>query len=212
MGDYDFEPRSAPSIYLQLKEKGAMVMVRLVSSPYREPKVWKEGVRAPLDAKEVAALTEQQWLALYRNPDYNITEAFHWVVIDRDSGQAKIFTSTAGVYKNIKKYAEMAAWGDPTTYDFQIERTEQPGPSYYAVVAVPNKEPLNDKESELAKNMIDQLGDKLPAARKVTEVQVDFLPSLDEASEEPATGKPSQKDDIVIEDIGEPINLDDIPF
>lgn len=215
MDDYEFEPRSAPSIFLKLKEKGDKVLIRIASSPYREPKVWKIDVKPPLDPEKVVALTEDQWRTLYRDPDYNITEAFRWVVIDRESGLAKIFSGTAGVYKSIKKYAEMPEWGNPTEYDFMIERTEQPGPSYYAVTALPNKEELSAKEEDLVKAL--DLQDKLPAARKLTEVQVDHIPEMDEqpAHTPGVADGPTEpvKKDVVIEDIpDQPINLDDIPF
>lgn len=212
MSDYDFEPRTAPSIFLKLKEKGDMVGIRIASPPYREPKVWKLDVKPPLDPEKVVALSEEQWMTLYRDPDYNITEAFHWVVIDRDSGTAKIFSGTSGIYKQIKKFAEMKEWGNPTTYDFQIERTEQPGPSYYQVTAMPNKDPLSQKEEEMVKAI--NLQEKLPAARKLSEVQVDYMSELDETIDSASAKKQAvAKDDIVIEDMGgEPINLDDIPF
>lgn len=214
MSDYDFEPRKAPSVFLSLKEQGDKVTVRLASSPYREPKVWKEGVRAPLDANEVVKLRPEQWIAMFRDPEFNITEVFHWVVIDRDSGQAKIYSATAGVYKSIKEYAEMEDWGDPQTYDLRVERTEQPGRGYYKVTALPNKEPLDDKDQANVAALLVQLNEKLPAARKISEVQVDYIDEMDQSLEAEAQITPEPKKDVVIEDIkdGEPINLDDIPF
>lgn len=221
MGDYDFEPRQAPSVFLSLKEKGDTVTVRLASSPYREPKVWKEGVRTPMKPDDVTKLTQKYWVAMMRDPEFNIAEVFHWVVIDRDSGQAKIFSSTAGVYKSIKKYAEMDAWGDPRTYDLQVERTENPGPGYYQVTALPNKDLLDDKQQADAAALLVQISEKLPAARKISEVQVDYIDEMDQSldsvtppeDDKPAPSEP--KDDIVIEDVTDgstPINLDDIPF
>lgn len=206
MSDYEFEPREAPSVFLKLKEKGDKILIRLASVPYREPKVWKIDVRPPLETDKMLALTEEQWRQMYREPDYNITETFSWKVIDRESGQAKIFTGTAGIYKNIKKFAEMEAWGDPKTYDLQIERTENPGVNYYAITPLPNKEILSAKEQKLVDEL--DINDKLPAARKLTEVQVDHIPEMGE--DQPAP--PPVKEDIVIQNLDEPINLDDIPF
>jgi hypothetical protein len=219
MSDYDFEPREAPSVFLRLKDKGDKVLIRIASPPYREPKIWKADTKAPLAPEEMLKLKEDHWRTIYRDPDYNVTEVFHWKVIDRESGQAKIFTGTAGVYKQIKDYAEMKGWGDPTTYDFQIERTEEPGRSYYKVTGIPDKEPIIDREQKMV-DAID-MHDKLPAARRVSETQIDYIPEMgDEGAGEPLPEPPKamptktpQKDDVVIEDIeGEPINLDDIPF
>lgn len=217
--DYDFEPRVAPSLFLKLKEKGDKVLIRLASSPYREPKIWKVEGGPPMDPTKAVDLSEDQWRRLMGDPDYNITEAFYWVVIDRESGTAKIFTGTAGVYKNIKKYAEMEGWGDPTTYDFQIVRTENPGPSYYEVTALPNKEALSEKEQKLVDELISKIPEKLPAARRITEAQIDHIPEMDDrpaSANHAATTSlpplPAEKD-VVIEDIDDkPINLDDIPF
>lgn len=212
MSDYDFEPRQAPSVFLKTASQGDAVKFRLASSPYREPKVWKEGVRKPLDAEETTKLTPQQWVGLYRDPDYNIAEIFHWKVIDRNSGQAKIYSGSPMVYKAIKKHAEMEDWGDPTTYDFRVERTEKPG-AYYEITALPNKVDLTDAE----KKSIDDLNleEKLPAARKVSDEQIDHIDEMDQSAEAEAQIKPEPKKDVVIEDITDgstPINLDDIPF
>lgn len=214
MGDYDFDPRQAPSIFLKLKEKGDKVLIRLASSPFREPKVWKENERKPLDSELMLKLTKAQWLAMYREPEFNVTEIFHWVVWDRESSQAKIFSGTPGIYKSIKKYAEMPDWGDPIGYDFQIERTEAPGAGYYEVTGIPTKEPLEDKEQKATEAMVITLKEKLVAARKLSEAQVDYDPDKEpEAESETSPTKNDKSDDIVIEDLGgEPINLDDIPF
>lgn len=207
MSDYDFEPREAPSVFLKLKEKGDKVLIRLASPPYREPKVWKIDSKPPMGVEPMLQLSEEQWRTIYRDPDYNVTETFSWKVLDRVSGQAKIFTGTPGVYKTIKKYAEMDGWGDPKNYDIQIERTEQPGPSYYAVTPMPTKEPLLERELKLVEAL--NLQEKLPAARKLSETQVDHIPEMDEQETTP----PADKLDTVITDIpGEPISLDDIPF
>lgn len=224
MGDYDFEPREAPSVFLTLKNKGDKVLIRIASAPFREPKVWKTDTKEPPMADEnVLKLTEDHWRTIYRDPQYTVSEVFHWKVIDREAGIARIFSGTAGVYKQIKKYATMQGWGDPTGYDLQIERTEQPGPSYYQVTAIPDKTPLTESEQKLV-DAID-MHEKKPVARKLSEVQVDYIPEMGNPTAEEDSVPPesidditkptpsTQKDDVVIEDIGdEPINLDDIPF
>src|SRR5579875_2334418 len=133
MGDYDFEPTSTRSSFLRLKSKGESVKIRIASKPYREPKVWKEGERAPMKDENAAKLTEEQWARIMGDPDYNVTEVFSWVVIDRKDGQAKIFSGAPSVYKAIGALAKKEEWGDPSGYDIEITRTEQPGPSYYKV-------------------------------------------------------------------------------
>lgn len=228
--DYDFDPRETPSIYLKLKKQGDKILIRIASPPFREPKVWRMEGGAPLSPTETVKLTEKHWQALYRDPEYNLTEAFHWKVINRETGQAQIFTGTAGVYKHIKKFAETPGWGDPKTYDLAIERTESPGPSYYTVTPMPDKASLSDKEEALIEAI--DMDEKLPAARRLSEPQIDHIPEMDDQSVPPeeekdpvgpghavakATAhklKPSkQEDDIFIEDIGdETINLEDIPF
>lgn len=226
MNDYAFEPREAPSIYLKLKKKGDAVLIRIVSPPYREPKVWRIEGGPPLSPAEAVKLTEKHWQAFYRDPDYNITEVFHWKVIDRNSGMVKIFSGTAGIYKQIKKFADTPGWGDPTAYDIVVERTEQPGPSYYTVTPMPDKTQLTAKERDLAETI--SMSEKMPAARRLSEAQIDHIPEMDEQSspsdDEPQTGYEKAKaqadklradkvESPEIEDIGdEPFNLDNIPF
>lgn len=213
--DYDFEPREAPSAFLKLKEKGDRVLIRIASPPYREPKVWKADVKAPLGADETLALSEAQWYAIMRNPDFNVTETFSWKVLDRETGLAKIFSATPGVYKSIKEFAVMPEWGDPKNYDIIVERTEQPGRGYYKVTAMPNKSDITEAEMKLVDAL--SIGEKLPVARRLNEVQVDHIPEMDEQPAAPGAPQdadvPPANPDIVIEDIGdEPINLNDIPF
>lgn len=227
MSDYDYDPKDPPSPYLRLKKQGDSVTIRVASAPWREPTVWKLDARAPLDAEEVLKLTEAQWMGLYREPDFDIREAFHWEVIDRADGLAKIYSATPGVYKTIKEYAEMPEWGDPQGYDLKIERTEEPGRGYYKVTALPNKDPLTQRDLQLLAEL--KFEDKKPAARKLSDKQVDYMADVDEADTqvtedtaaamdrdkdpEADTTKPPKKPDVVIEDISdEPINLNDIPF
>lgn len=233
MSDYDYEPKSGDSLFLRLKEKGQVATVRLASKPYREPKVWKEGVKAPLAEEETANLTPKQWFAILKDPDYTVNEMFHWVVIDRDDGKAKIFTSTAGVYKSIKEYAQKEAWGDPTKYDFEITRTEQPGRGYYSVAPLPDKGDLDEKSAALVAEL--DLASKIKNARPLNEEQVDDISEIDDKKKsdddkplkkaeaekvgggyESATdGKKKETtptEEIDIEDLDEPIDLSEIPF
>lgn len=224
MSDYDFEPRSAKSQFLRLKDKGQSVTVRIASRPYREPKVWKEGVNTPLEDEKAAALTPEQWARIMGDPDYNVTEVFSWIVIDREDGQAKVFSTTPGVYKSIKEYAQTEQWGDPQRYDIKITRTEEPGRGYYTVQPFPDKSDLTDKEKAMVEKI--DMRSLQANARALNETQLDdisdFLdqnntpkaeadvPDMEGPKPQPSAEAPK---DVVIEDIGdEPINLDDIPF
>lgn len=229
---YDRDPKTGSSQFLRLKSKDESVVLRIASEPYREPKVWKLGEQKPMADENAANLTDKQWAAILREADYNVTEVFSWQVIDRADGKAKVFSGTPGVYKKIKAYAEQEQWGDPTEYDIQITRTEEPGPSYYDVMALPDKNELTVPELE-AINGLD-MSKLLPNARPSNEAQIDDLPEeLSGVSAKDSPGKAKARatadkikkqadepeeeeepeEDVVIEDIGEgPINLDDIPF
>jgi hypothetical protein len=177
-----FEPRVKETVYLKLKEKGDKIKFRIAGPVYREPKVWPaEQGNPPMVDEEVAVLDTDDWMQLYRDPEYNIAEVFHWPVIDRDSGKAKIFTGTGGTFNKIKELALMDDWGDPETFDIQIERTEDPGKAYYSVQPLPNREELSDRQKELIGEL--DFAKLLPAARKISERQVDFLPDLDDSDE-----------------------------
>lgn len=233
MSDYDYDPKDKPSAYLRLKRQGDSAVIRIASAPYRKPTVWKLNETKPLPDDEVLKVTESQWFQIYGNPDFNVNEAFLWLVIDRSDGQARIYSASPGVYKTIKEYAEMPEWGDPQGYDLKVERTEEPGRGYYKVTALPNKDPLTQRDLERLTDL--KFEEKEPVARKLNEKQVDYLPDTDqefgEAPDGPAdkpaevdqgeldrqaeaSKKPPAKKDVVIEDINEeePINLDDIPF
>lgn len=216
--DYGRDPRSGSGQYLALKTKDEVVIIRIASAPYREPKVWKEGERKPAANDAVAGYTEAQWAAIMANPDFNVTEVFSWKVIDRADSKPKIFSSTPGVYKKIKAFAQQEQWGDPKTYDIQIKRTEDPGPGYYDVMALPNKTEITEKEQEAVDSL--EMTKLSPNARLSSNPQIDDLsdeytkPKAPDAPEEGTDGPaPEAEEEIVIEDIGdEPINLDDIPF
>jgi hypothetical protein len=182
MSDYSYEPKEKPSSYLRLKKKGDTVTIRLAGAPQRKPVIWKEGQRAPMEEDYVTRLTPEQWLAIYREPDFTVSETFLWEVIDRADGLAKVFPATSGVYKSIKEFAEMPEWGDPTTYDIKVERTEEPGRNYYKVTAIPNKEPLT--QGDMAR--LDELkfAEKEPLARKLSDKQIDYIPDETEDTAE----------------------------
>lgn len=236
---YDREPMEGAGKFLRLKSKGDQAKVRLLSLPYREPIVWPAGEgngRKPVDREAIAKYSKQDWVDILRSPEWQVQEAFYWLVIDRSDGFAKILQATGGVYKKIKKYAEMPEWGDPREFDLVIERTEEPGASYYSVEALPNKTPILHSEIEKGKE-IDILKE-IPTARLNSEEQID------DVSEEMEAHRSQPKQLSGTEDVGErhseimndpdapkaeepkaaqkppafeevddpPVNLDDIPF
>ena len=229
MGDYDRKPMEPPSQWLRLKSKDQQARIRIAAAPYRELKVWPagEGKKQPIAAEMVQNLTPGQWMTVMRDPNFDVNEIFHFAVIDRADGIAKIFTTTGGVYGQVKSLAEDPEWGDPKQYDITVTRTEQPGKNYYSLLASPNKSQLTSEE--LAKVDGLNIAKRLPAARPAAAPQPDDFgqdtrsePVSWISSEGPAAPAQSwdnpapqqqQNTDIVIEDIGdEPINLDDIPF
>lgn len=166
MGDWDRKPREAQGIWLRLKAKKDEARIRIASAPYREVQVWpteKGGKR--LDQSIVNALTPGQWLTIMRDPTWQVSETYYLLVIDRSDGQAKIFQTSGAVYSKIRDYAMNKEWGNPMGYDITIERTEDPGKSYWKVTPSPNKSSLLAGELELAETLIDKLSaSTLPAS------------------------------------------------
>lgn len=187
MGVYDHEPKANKGIYLRLKSKGEIATVRLASVPFREPVVWKEGVDRPIDEAEVGKLTPAQWAKIMREPDFEIREAYHWIVIDRLDGQVRIFSSTPMVYKAIKAYAQNPKWGDPTKYDFEITRTEEPG-NYYQVTALPDKGELTPREQAQVDDL--NIREKKPNAAPTDEPQIDDITEWLEQQGKPTADDP----------------------
>lgn len=225
MGDWDRKPKAAPGVWLKLKAKDEQVRIRIAASPYREVQIWPEEKGQRIDAKIVNSFTPGQWISVMRNPDWNVSELYHLMVIDRADGQAKIFQASGAIYGKIREYATNPEWGNPTNYDITIKRTEKPG-SYYDITPSPNKSDLLINEL----NLIDAIKDKLPeSALLASEAQPDDidenvppepLPWEPAAYQQGLTSNPIPQvqptlpnDDIVITDLGDgPINLDDIPF
>ena len=171
---YGYEPKSGPSNFLTLKDKGLQVSFRLVSPPVCELVVWKEGEKKPVDPAKIEALSEEQLDEVRSSvtekgkAKYRMSEQFTWIVIDRDTGLPKFFTGTAGVYKKIKALAQNPKWGDPTKYDLSVTRTEEPGSNYYDVMSDPEKFDLTDEEIEAASKL--SLSEVKPFAKTTTGV------------------------------------------
>lgn len=224
MGFYDHEPAKGPSTYLRLKDKDDTATIRIASPPYRKPTVWTLDSKRPTDEQEVIQYDVDDWMRIYREPDFDVKETYLWLVIDRDDGNAKIFSSTPMVYKAIKALAQTDGWGDPEGYDITVTRTENAG-SYYTVMALPKMDPLT--QGELAKLSKLDMKDKEPCARTTDQPQIDALPAeftdpegtahnasvaSDNAATAAAVTKKREDDTVITDGMDDPINLDDIPF
>jgi hypothetical protein len=228
MGDYDREPQKAPSQWLKLKGKDEEVTIRIIAPPIREPQIWladRDG-SPPVKGEVVAKLTKGQWATIMREPIFNISEIYYFVVIDRADGKAKIFQTTSGVYGKVRDYAQKDAWGDPKRYDISITRTENPGKNYYEVMALPDKSDPTDTEKAFVPALFEMLKENKPAARLAAKEQVDdidentvaeALPNelqvvVDFAKGSDDKKKTDEAPDTVTDLGDEPVNLDDIPF
>lgn len=233
MGDWDRKPREPGSIWLKLKAKGDKIRIRIAASPYREVQIWpSERGGQRLDQEMVNAFTEGQWVSVMSNPDWNVSEVYYLLVIDRADSQPKIYTTSGAVYGKIRDFATDPEWGNPMGYDITVERTEDPGKSYWKVTPSPMKSELMSSELKLVESLIDKLspgalpanspqpddiGDNVTAEPLPWDKPLGTSPGVTHTVE-PSTPLPEPKpknqvDDIVIEDLGdEPINLDDIPF
>lgn len=130
---YGATPNSANSLFLRLRAKGDKVRIRLVSEPVRYLDTFED--------KSTGERTERRkvaWLAISKE-----------VVGGQTSKRVVIFTSGPQVYGVIRDLAESADWGDPTTFDVVVERTEEQG-KYYVVTPMPKPMgPLSSDEREL---------------------------------------------------------------
>lgn len=173
MDAWDRKPKEPASQFLRLKNKDEQVRVRIVAAPLRELRVYPAGgtKQPPLKSDLLTGLTKGQWVSLMRNPEYDVSEVFHLLVIDRADQQAKVFTTTGGVYGKIRDYAKDPEWGNPTGYDITIRRTEKPGPGYYEVTPSPNKSDVTAGELDKVDKL--DIAKMLPNALPANEEQPD---------------------------------------
>lgn len=169
MGDNDWDRNTikAPSVYLKLANKGDEVRIRIADRPYREPQLWpREKGGRPVPKEETARFTPGQWKRAYTSAEWNPSEVFHLVVIDRADGAAKILAVFASTYTKIQEYAKNPDWGNPTNYDIIIKRTEEPGKNYFSVMPLPTKTSLTESEKAkvAALDMAKLIQGALPAA------------------------------------------------
>ena len=130
---YDRKP-SDGGIWLRLKDKGEEIRIRLVSQAER--------YLAEFDDKEKGGKVTRRkiaWLAIHK-------------YLDADKKPVKrvvIFDSGPMVYGLIRDLTMDESWGDPTTYDLKVTRTEESG-RYYTVLPCPKPMgPISTDERKL---------------------------------------------------------------
>lgn len=176
--------KEMPSVWLKLKHKDENARIRIGAAPLREINVWpadESAARKPLDAITQNSLSEAQWVALMRSPEWRVQEQFVILVIDRTDGVAKIMRIAPSTYEKIQNLVNNPEWGDPTSYDITITRTESPGKAYWDVAPSPNKSLLVPAERALI--------DKLDLAKLLPSALPANVPQPDDVDENTAPGR-----------------------
>jgi hypothetical protein len=133
-------------------DKGRIIQLRLASKPMYVIQHWVLGD----DGRQTPILCKGEECA-YCGKDVPPKERLDkiakwgWVVIDREDGKPKVFTGPTLIARKIRKLVGDEDWGDPFLYDVKIERTEEPGGSYYNVTPVPKGkgEPITEAEKKV---------------------------------------------------------------
>jgi hypothetical protein len=82
--------------------------------------------------------------------EVNITTKYSWVVWNRDSESAQVFSKGASVFKQIAALVE--DWGEPTGFDIRISRKGTMMATRWTIVPVPKSADLTDEQkAECAK-------------------------------------------------------------
>lgn len=147
--DYD---NGGGGLFLRLKEKGQSVRVRLVSEPLH----WTETTDKITDEEgNPKELKKVAWVVILKD-----------LVDGKPVKSVKVYEGGPMVYNAIKALAKSDDWGDPTTYDLTITRTEKQG-SYYTVHPNPKPMgPISAEEAELVKAAGIVLADTVGPNRK----------------------------------------------
>lgn len=144
--------------YLSLRKKNDKVKIRLVSKPVRSFRYWETG---PDGKNRIGGsfATKEEWEAEIKakypdkdtRPKMNVQ--YSWVVLDReDDNKVKVFSGAAQIAIAIAGLIADEEWGDPTTYDLRVTRTEE-RPNYYKTVPLPNgKGPITAEEAQAVKD------------------------------------------------------------
>lgn len=126
---WDEPYESAGSQYLKLAAKGDMVRIRIIGTPLRFLKTYKD--------KETGQ-EETSWKraakVIYRNPDTKKDEV-------------RGFEFGPQIGRSIQDFFKDEDWGNPEGYDLVITRAEEPG-NFYKVMPK-GKSPLTQGEKDL---------------------------------------------------------------
>lgn len=123
--------------YLNLKKKGDTVLIRLTTKPKRAYCHWiigdggKNVIKpCPGDSCEWCGKDVPTAEKIKRDIQYG------WIVLDRNDGsKPKFFKGGRSIATQILEHSQDEQWGDPTTYDIKVERTEVK-PQYYKVTGI----------------------------------------------------------------------------
>lgn len=186
--------------YLSFKkgDKGKVIQIRLASEPKYAIQHWilqSTGKQLPVVCgKEACSYCGKDVPAEER---LDKTALWGWIVIDREDGQAKVFTGPTLIARKVKEFSELKdkktgkpIWGNPLLYDLMIERTEEPGAAYYSVTPVPEGKgkDITAKEKELVKKADFDLAKELKGGKKSDRTGNYDLETAPEGAEEGQEG------------------------
>lgn len=127
------EPEQVSGVYLRLVKKGDKVRIRIASKPYK----FTEEFDDQKTGKHVVK-TSRAFIVILKE-----------LVNGQVSRSVKAFKVGTQIYNGIFNFVSNPDWGDPTTYDFEISRTED-ATSFYVVTAMPRPMgPISDAERKL---------------------------------------------------------------
>lgn len=205
--------------YLSFKkgDKGRVIQIRLASEPKYVNQHWADGKMLGNCVGD-----ECQFCGKNVDPKNKLqkTAKWGWVVIDREDGEVKVFTGPTLIARSVKDLSQLknkvtnkVMWGNPTGYDIQIERTEEPGAGYYKVTpVVGSQEPLTPEEQAKVNAAGYDLVAELKGGKKSDNVgnYGGNKESMETAPEDVIN--PDDIPDDLGEEKGEEVNEDDIPF
>lgn len=149
--DYNYSPENDGGKFLNLKNKGDKIVIRIASKPVsyfvhwidQKPIICPNKAECELCQKSYPATDSDQAAKEKRK------QQFVWLVINREDKQAYIYKAGYSVFSQVAEYGLNPEWGDPTNYDVQITRTEIK-PMFYAVMALPSSLSVKLTKQELA--------------------------------------------------------------
>lgn len=195
---------------------GKIVQIKLAGTPRYVNQHWitdSKGKQTPINCKGETC----SYCGKEVPPKEKIDKVakWGWIVIDREDGLVKIFTGPTLIARRIKEISELVdkksgkpIWGSPLTYDIQIERTEEPGGSYYKVNPMPEGKgtELTEEEKKKVVEANFNLEEELAGSQESKNTGNYGAPEMETAPEEPID---------VPEDLGEEKvseTKEDLPF